>query len=279
MWRSPTRSFNTMLAALRFSRAQQQRLAEDAGHELRTPLTSVRGSTELLQRARGRLAPDDEAQVPATLVQEAKALDELVGELVDLATDQYATEDPEVLIPAELADECAHRFRRRTGRSITVAVENPEPVMARPRALARCVDNLIDNALKFGSVRRTPPSRSPCAQRISPCATTDPVSRRPIATPSSAASIAPTAPDPPPVPASAWPSSTTSSPPTAARSMSTTIPKAVRQWAFDCPSSANSAPDRYLDTSAGLRSVVAPEPAECAVSSDHWTPAPALSSG
>lgn len=87
-----TRDFNAMLAALRLSRAQQHRLVQDAGHELRTPLTSVRGSAELLQRANGRLDPADAAKVLTTLVQEAKALDALVGELVELATDRYTDE-------------------------------------------------------------------------------------------------------------------------------------------------------------------------------------------
>ncbi|NNH72225.1 HAMP domain-containing histidine kinase [Nocardia uniformis] len=146
-----TRSFNTMLAALRFSRAQQQRLAEDAGHELRTPLTSVLGSAELLQRAQGRLAPGDETKVLATLVQEAKALDELVGELVDLATDQYATEAPVPLDLADLARDTAQRFRRRSGRTIGVTIDNAAIVPARPRALARCLDNLVDNAIKFSA--------------------------------------------------------------------------------------------------------------------------------
>lgn len=144
-----TRSFNTMLAALRFSRAQQQRLVQDAGHELRTPLTSIRGSAELLQRARGKLAPADETQVLTTLVQEAKALDVLVGELVDLASDQHTAEPPTTLDLAELAEDCAQRFRRRTGRTITLTADNPTTVTAGPRALARCVDNLLDNAVKY----------------------------------------------------------------------------------------------------------------------------------
>ncbi|MGW4246919.1 HAMP domain-containing sensor histidine kinase [Nocardia sp. NPDC004722] len=144
-----TRDFNAMLAALRLSRAQQHRLVQDAGHELRTPLTSVRGSAELLQRAKGRLDPADESQVLTTLVQEAKALDALVGELVELATDQHTTETPAPLDLSTLAEESAQRFRRRTGRIITVSVTNPATLAARPRALARCVDNLLDNALKF----------------------------------------------------------------------------------------------------------------------------------
>ena len=43
-------SFATMLDALRRSREQQQRLAQDAGHELRTPLTSLRTNVEVLRR-------------------------------------------------------------------------------------------------------------------------------------------------------------------------------------------------------------------------------------
>ncbi|WP_194814191.1 HAMP domain-containing sensor histidine kinase [Nocardia sp. XZ_19_385] len=144
-----TDSFNTMLAALRLSRAQQQRLVEDASHELRTPLTSVRGSAELLQRAHGRLDPGDETRVITTLVQEAKALDALVGELVDLATNQHTTEEPATVDLPELAGARAERFRRRTGREITLTAAESAPVTARPQALARCIDNLLDNALKY----------------------------------------------------------------------------------------------------------------------------------
>ncbi|UFS99548.1 HAMP domain-containing sensor histidine kinase [Nocardia huaxiensis] len=144
-----TRNFNTMLAALRVSRAQQQRLAQDAAHELRTPLTSVRGSAELLQRAAGRLSPEDEAKVLTTLVHEARALDDLVRELVDLASDQYATEDPIPLQLADLAEDCAARCRRRTARLITVTSASPATVQARTRALSRAIDNLLDNATKY----------------------------------------------------------------------------------------------------------------------------------
>ncbi|MFE9221189.1 ATP-binding protein [Streptomyces lavendulae] len=144
-----TRSFASMLAALRRSRAQQQRLVQDASHELRTPLTSVRGSAELLQRGRGRLAPEDEEQILTTLVTEAAALDTLVRELVDLATDRSTEEEPAEVDLTAAAEEAAHRHRRRTGRTVTVTVHGPVPVRARPRAVRRCVDNLLSNALKF----------------------------------------------------------------------------------------------------------------------------------
>ncbi|MFF3981247.1 ATP-binding protein [Streptomyces sp. NPDC001828] len=144
-----TRSFAAMLEALRRSRAQQQRLVQDASHELRTPLTSVRGSAELLQRARGRLAPSDEEQILGTLVTEAAALDALVRELVELATDRSTDEEPAEVDLVAVAEEAAHRCRGRTGRTVDVTADRPETVRARPRAVQRCVDNLLGNALKF----------------------------------------------------------------------------------------------------------------------------------
>ncbi|RLV04471.1 two-component sensor histidine kinase [Streptomyces griseocarneus] len=144
-----TRSFDAMLAALRRSREQQQRLVQNAGHELRTPLTSVRGSAELLQRARGRLDPRDEEQILATLVTEAAALDGLVREIVELATDRHAEEAPATVDLPAVAEECALRFQQRTGRTVTVTAGRSVPVRARPRALQRCVDNLLGNAAKF----------------------------------------------------------------------------------------------------------------------------------
>ncbi|TLF76808.1 HAMP domain-containing sensor histidine kinase [Nocardia cyriacigeorgica] len=155
-----TASFDTMLGALRRSRAQQQRLVHDAGHELRTPLTSIRASAELLQRAKGRLDPADEATVLDTLVQESVALDALVAELVELATDQHTAEEAVRLDLPALAEDCAERFRHRGGRTITVTADDPAPVCVRPKALARCVDNLIGNAIKFS------PAGTPIAVRI-----------------------------------------------------------------------------------------------------------------
>ncbi|GAA2245469.1 HAMP domain-containing sensor histidine kinase [Streptomyces amakusaensis] len=158
-----TRSFATMLTALRRSRDQQHRLVQDASHELRTPLTSVRGSAELLQRARGRLAPEDEEQILATLVAETAALDDLVRELVELATDRYTDEAPDTVDLTVLAEDTAHRHRARTGRTITVTAEAPLPVRARPRALQRCVDNLLSNAVKFS------PQDTPVALHVEGC--------------------------------------------------------------------------------------------------------------
>ncbi|RJQ75622.1 sensor histidine kinase [Pseudonocardiaceae bacterium YIM PH 21723] len=144
---SLTQSFGSMLAALRLSRAQQHRLVQDASHELRTPLTAVRASAELLQRARGKLEPADEEQLLTVLVRESQALDDLVRELVELATDQYSDEEPAMVELAELAGERAERYA--SARSVSVLTDDPALVRVRVRALQRVLDNLLSNAIKF----------------------------------------------------------------------------------------------------------------------------------
>jgi len=139
-------AFNSMLAALASSRAQQRRLVADAGHELRTPLTSLRTNMELLARAPG-LPAADRSEVLTDARHELEELSTLVGELLDLAADA----PPEQLVALrldEVVGECVERFRRRTGREVTLAAE-PSPVVGKPGGLARAVANLLDNAHKW----------------------------------------------------------------------------------------------------------------------------------
>jgi two-component system sensor histidine kinase MprB len=143
------RNFNAMLSALEESRAQQQRLVRDAGHELRTPLTALRTNIELLGRTKN-LSDDQRLELITAAEAEVKDLSILVGEVVDLASDRY-TEEPIVeLFLDDIVGQSVERASRRTTVEIEVASER-SPVHGRSVALARAVDNLLDNALKWGS--------------------------------------------------------------------------------------------------------------------------------
>lgn len=147
------RSFQEMLDALATSREQQHRLVLDAGHELRTPLTSLRANVSLLERAEG-MDPEDRAQVLASVKAELGELNELFGELIDLATD---TADAEPFVRLDLVDvveAAVARLRRRTDREITVHATG-SVIMGDPSLLERAVSNLLGNAHKF-SPPRTP---------------------------------------------------------------------------------------------------------------------------
>ncbi|HMQ26711.1 MAG TPA: HAMP domain-containing sensor histidine kinase, partial [Acidimicrobiales bacterium] len=148
-----TRSFNTMLAALATSRAQQQRLVHDASHELRTPLTSLRTTIELLRRA--DRSPDDDLPADQRTELYDHALDELdeltllSSELVELATDARSGDEPvRPVALGEVAEAVAARARRRTGRQVVVAADS-SAVSGRPAAIERAVSNLVDNAGKW----------------------------------------------------------------------------------------------------------------------------------
>jgi len=141
-------SFNTMLAALGSSRAQQQRLVVDASHELRTPLTALRTNIELLQRA-GTLDEGQRVELVDAAQVELAELGELVAELVDLATDARAEEPVQRVDVGDLIERVVERERRRSGRPIMLSRDTDAAVNVRVSAIDRAVHNLLDNACKF----------------------------------------------------------------------------------------------------------------------------------
>lgn len=139
--------FNAMLAALEQSRAEQRRLVRDAGHELRTPITALRTNIELLGMARD-LSDEQRAELLAAAEEEVKELSVLVGEVIDLASDRYQEEPMEEILLDEIVESRVERAERRADIHVELRTE-PSPVRARPAALARAVDNLLDNAVKW----------------------------------------------------------------------------------------------------------------------------------
>ncbi|MFJ9696948.1 ATP-binding protein [Kitasatospora sp. NPDC101183] len=141
------RAFDRMLVRLAAAKENQRRLVQDAGHELRTPLTSLRTNLSVLP-AMDRLPPAEREALMADLADEARELTQLVEELVALAADHKADEEPTEVALAELVHAAAAQARRRSGREITVDAD-ASVVTARPEALVRAVANLLDNAAKF----------------------------------------------------------------------------------------------------------------------------------
>ena len=140
-------SFNTMLGALRLSGEQQKQLVQDASHELRTPLTSLRANTELLER--NTLDAQTRDAILRDIRAEVDELTSLSSELSALASDQRLVEEPSAVDLGEVATEVATRASRRTGRAVTVVVNDSLVVAVRLGQLERALNNLVDNALKF----------------------------------------------------------------------------------------------------------------------------------
>jgi two-component system sensor histidine kinase MprB len=141
------RGFNDMLADLDLSREQQRRLVQDAAHELRTPLTSITANVDWLARV------DDvdagiRTETMRSIRRELGELNQVITEIIELATDRRELPDFEALDLADVAAEAAARFRERVDREVELrAVESP--VLGDPDALGRAADNLLSNADKY----------------------------------------------------------------------------------------------------------------------------------
>jgi two-component system sensor histidine kinase MprB len=141
-------AFRNMLGALAVSRAEQQRLVQDAGHELRTPLTSLKTNLSVLRR-HPELSVEMRNGVLDDLDSEVNELTALVNELVAVASGELEEQPNERIDLAELAGEVAERVGRRRSREVLVEVRHRAVVDAPRSALDRAITNLVDNACKF----------------------------------------------------------------------------------------------------------------------------------
>src|SRR5579871_252771 len=141
--RRAARAFLTMRE--RIERHVQQRTEMLAGvsHDLKTPLTRMKLS----------LAMMDESADIAALREDIAEMEHMLDEYLEFARG----ESGEQAVPTELNElvrDAAHAAARaRSAEDGRVAVILPEAIVvtARRNALKRCIINIVDNALKFGT--------------------------------------------------------------------------------------------------------------------------------
>lgn len=139
-----------------FARDMSERLASEklqsdflaaVSHELRTPLTSVVGAIGLLARG-GR--DERERTLLDVASRNARRLGELIEDVLDLRT--LETMDDSDLHDTTLASVVQNAVASFVDPSGRIRVHTDEEVWVHgdPRALARVVHHLVDNAVKFG---------------------------------------------------------------------------------------------------------------------------------
>ena len=130
-----------------------------AAHDLRTPLTVVLGQAELVER---RLQRDPASPVDVTsvgrIVREARRLRDLISDLLDAQRLEQGRVVME-LVPADVCQIVEAVRDRHAGAGVAIEVSRPdEPLVSsvdRPR-LEQVMENLVDNAVKYGSRERPP---------------------------------------------------------------------------------------------------------------------------
>ena len=131
--------FNRMSQKL--AKIEQDRAIMLAGisHDLRTPLARLRLETELS-------VTDDEAR--ANMAADITQLDAIIGKFLDYARPdkvQLTT----VALP-EVFETCLFGYRNRTDMRINLDVDEGLLVLADPVELARVINNLLENASRYG---------------------------------------------------------------------------------------------------------------------------------
>ncbi len=154
-------------ARLRTQAAQAEALAEGnrmrtallaaVSHDLRTPLASIKASVSSLRQTDVRWSPEDEADLLATIEQNADRLDALVGNLLDMSRLQTGSLAP--FLRATAVDEVAPVALRGLDGADLLDIVVPDDlplVRADPALLERVLANLFSNALRY-----SPPDARP----------------------------------------------------------------------------------------------------------------------
>jgi two-component system osmolarity sensor histidine kinase EnvZ len=131
--------FNRMSQKL--AKIEQDRAIMLAGisHDLRTPLARLRLETELS-------VTDDEAR--ANMAADITQLDAIIGKFLD-----YARPDKVQLTTVALPqvlETCLFGYRNRTDMRINLDLDEGLLVLADPVELARVINNLLENASRYG---------------------------------------------------------------------------------------------------------------------------------
>jgi signal transduction histidine kinase len=142
-------AFNDLAAQLRRAQEAERNFLLSVSHELKTPLTAIRGYAEAVED--GAIDPREAA---ATVASEARRLERLVHDLLDLArmnrTD-FSVRNTEIDL-AEVAEDAVRRYQPQAegfGVALDAAGDAPAPAIGDADRALQVVSNLVENALRL----------------------------------------------------------------------------------------------------------------------------------
>jgi two-component system sensor histidine kinase BaeS len=152
-------TLNDMAAGLEDAHENERAFLLSISHDLRTPLTSIRGYADAL--ADGTLDdadPNDRKRAATVIGSEARRLERLVRDLLDLArldSHQFSL-NMHTCDATELVKSSVDAFAPQAaelGVRLSMLSSQPLPVEADAERLAQVVANLVENALKYANGR------------------------------------------------------------------------------------------------------------------------------
>jgi signal transduction histidine kinase len=134
------RAFNTMQARLAGYVRDRTRVLAAMSHDLKTPITRLRLRSELL----------DDPQLRAKFTADLEEMESMVGATLDFLR---GMEDGEAVQPVDVLAllESLQSDLAEVGGAVKIEGSAGAPYLGRPQALKRCLANLIENAVKYGT--------------------------------------------------------------------------------------------------------------------------------
>jgi signal transduction histidine kinase len=141
--RSVIHAFNRMRLQLRRYLLERARMLGAISHDLQTPITRMRLRAEMIQDADSR----------ARFVHDLDEMEAIAGSTLEFFKTLGAEPQRQPLDVGALVESLREDWAE-TGHDIAVEGAARAPYSAQPRALRRCLDNLVDNAVRYGGTAR-----------------------------------------------------------------------------------------------------------------------------
>jgi len=132
-------AFNRMQRRVREHLVERTRLLGAISHDLRTPITRLRLRTEMLA----------EREVGARMQRDLDEMEAMVGSTLEFFRGQEG-EAPRVPVDIGALVDSLVEDRRDVGQVIHVTGAARAPFPGNARTLRRCLENLVENALRYG---------------------------------------------------------------------------------------------------------------------------------
>jgi signal transduction histidine kinase len=137
--RRAAKAFNTMQSRLARFINDRTRILAAISHDLKTPLTRLRLRTEEIE----------DSELAAKFTQDVDEMESMVTQTLDFMRDATTTEPAQPLNVMALLESLQHDYND-AGQGFEIRGGVTRPVSGRPRALRRCLSNLLDNAIRYG---------------------------------------------------------------------------------------------------------------------------------
>ena len=139
-----TKAFNTMNKGIQQLEHDRTLMTAGISHDLRTPLTRIRLAIEML--------PDDQAWIKDGIVNDIEDMNEIIDQFIDYARLEQQSKI-ELTDLNRLVKSLVSARKLNEGCKIDLSLAQLPPVLLRRVGIKRVLDNIIENAFRYGSER------------------------------------------------------------------------------------------------------------------------------